>query len=251
MNEEQYQERYIELMQKLEKTFSNQIRPIENSIFRAAAKHVEHGYIREADVVVDRFKEKQVDVLMKRYIRTAMVFGSFIDKIQPKKKSNNYKEISPAFWLAIRSWAKKEAAQNVSKISTTQKQLIAQTVFQGIREGKGNKEIARDLRKTGQVVSRYRANMIARTETHNAAGKATEEMARGLGVAEEKKWLDSEDERVRSYHRNIMNGDWIKADDPFIVDGIAMDYPGDSMGGASNVVNCRCVCIYRKSPEMV
>jgi len=33
-------------------------------------------------------------------------------------------------------------------------------------------------------------------------------------------------------------------DQPFIVDGESLDYPGDPSGSAANVINCRCGVSY-------
>jgi hypothetical protein len=33
-------------------------------------------------------------------------------------------------------------------------------------------------------------------------------------------------------------------DEPFIVMGEQLDYPGDPVGSAGNVINCRCTQIY-------
>jgi hypothetical protein len=36
----------------------------------------------------------------------------------------------------------------------------------------------------------------------------------------------------------------------FIVGGVPMEYAGDPKGGASNVINCRCVIIYADERDM-
>ena len=39
------------------------------------------------------------------------------------------------------------------------------------------------------------------------------------------------------------DGQEVKIDEPFIVDGESLMYPGDVTGSASNVINCRCTVI--------
>ena len=248
MTEREYQKRYTLLLEKLERTFARQMKPLINTIFRAAANAVDNGHVRDADIVVNKYKLVLQELLIKRHLRTAQVFGTFVDVTASKKNLIiSRKKLSETFWNSIRLWAKTEAARNISYIADTQKKMIATTVFNGLRNGKGSKQIARDLRKAGQIISPVSANMIARTETHNAAGFASQEMSRDLGISDEKKWLDAFDERVRIDHRGVEGGDWIPENKAFNVGGELMAYPGAAGASAKNVINCRCVAIYRRA----
>ena len=50
--------------------------------------------------------------------------------------------------------------------------------------------------------------------------------------------------RVPPYADQAMNGKEVPLDEDFIVRGMPMSYTGDPKGGASNVINCRCVTVY-------
>jgi hypothetical protein len=95
---------------------------------------------------------------------------------------------------------------------------------------------------------KYRADVIARTESidalragqHNAIMQAVE-----LGEVDArdamKTWDSSLDDRTREDHA-AADGQTVPVDQPFIVAGEALMYPGDTSMGASagNTIQCRC-----------
>jgi|TARA_R110000803_G_scaffold48351_1_gene100445 uncharacterized protein with gpF-like domain len=103
-------------------------------------------------------------------------------------------------------------------------------------------------------ISRSRAALIARTETHNAASFANHEYhitaQKDLGIKMLKKWVATNDARTRSAH-SIANGQTVDIDEKFIIGGVEMGFAGDSVGGAKNVINCRCVIIYADEQDVV
>ncbi len=96
--------------------------------------------------------------------------------------------------------------------------------------------------------ARSRAALVARTETHSAATFANHQYYKtasddyGLGLV--KQWVATNDARTRESHRNANGQERDMAED-FLIDGVPMNYAGDPKGGAKNVVNCRCVIIYK------
>lgn len=105
------------------------------------------------------------------------------------------------------------------------------------------------------VLSEYRAQVIAQTETHSAAifaGIETDRAeAQSSGVQIEKAWVSVEDEVTRPWHLEMDPEDFIPDDSPFIVDGEPMDYPGDPSGSPENIINCRCLLITQAVPDRV
>jgi hypothetical protein len=63
------------------------------------------------------------------------------------------------------------------------------------------------------------------------------------GVGMIKEWVATSDTRTRTSHM-IANGTKVSMDEDFTVGGSPMKYAGDPRGGASNVINCRCVIVY-------
>jgi hypothetical protein len=93
---------------------------------------------------------------------------------------------------------------------------------------------------------RYRGEVIGRTESINAlrAGQA-EAIQQAIDTTEVdtagsyKIWDSESGPRTRAAHLEA-NGQKVPIDEPFIVDGEALDYPGDPAGSAANVIQCRC-----------
>lgn len=94
---------------------------------------------------------------------------------------------------------------------------------------------------------RYRAETIARTEAmaslHQAQDEAIRQAVEAGAVAASVVsfvWRTARDKRVRDTHW-IMEGDRVKMGNPFITgSGARLRYPGDPLGPASEVINCRC-----------
>lgn len=92
----------------------------------------------------------------------------------------------------------------------------------------------------------HRAEVIARTETLNAirAGKheAIDQAAQQAGLpdqAVQRKWDASGDADVRPDHE-AADGQTVGKNEPFIVGGASLMYPGDPNGPPEQTVQCRC-----------
>ena len=98
---------------------------------------------------------------------------------------------------------------------------------------------------------RYRAENIARTESLNALRSGQNEAIRqavDIGELDQefatKTWQDTGDSRTRPEH-GMADGQTVPLDQPFIVGGERLMHPGDSIGSAGNVINCRCRANYK------
>ena len=127
-----------------------------------------------------------------------------------------------------------------------------------IRQGRADDltlpQIAREITSKVIPLTRSRAALIARTETHNAASFASHmyhnQVRNDLGIKMLKRWTATNDARTRSAHASA-NGQTVPMDEKFIVGGVPMEYAGDPAGGAKNTVNCRCVIIYVDEDDIV
>lgn len=88
-----------------------------------------------------------------------------------------------------------------------------------------------------------RARVIAITETTRAYGAATVaagmEQARVTGRRLSKRWDSERDQRVRLTHQ-AADGQVVDLSAPFLVGDFYLMFPGDPMGPADEVINCRC-----------
>ena len=115
-------------------------------------------------------------------------------------------------------------------------------------EGVGNDAIGRELSQRFSFLSRRRADVIARTETHAAVSTAQDRYHMRLSdryaIQVRKRWLATSDARTRSAHTQ-MNGTEVAMDEKFLMpNGTRMKHVGDPAGGPANTINCRCVILY-------
>jgi len=145
-------------------------------------------------------------------------------------------------------------AMHVTQISETTRALIVAEVARLKDKGFTLDQITKGILNTagGGAFSIARANMIARTETHQALNYANHEISKKLGL-EKKQWQNVGDLRVRDWHRSsFVQGQTQNIEDPFIVPApvaggtIINDqlmFCGDPNGLPANVINCRCFTV--------
>lgn len=85
----------------------------------------------------------------------------------------------------------------------------------------------------------WRADRISRTEVAGAVNAGVDAYARDSGRAWWRQWWSSLDSRVRGTHR-IAHGQVVAPGERFLVGGDTLRYPGDPLGSAREVINCRC-----------
>jgi uncharacterized protein with gpF-like domain len=129
--------------------------------------------------------------------------------------------------------------ERIASIANTTRQQIVNAVEAGYSDGLGVAEIAKSIRGRLPEFTSSRSAMIARTETHGAANFGANEAAQETGLQLRKEWISASDDRTRDDHR-AADGQIVGMDEPFIVGGERLMYPGDPRGSAEQVVNCRC-----------
>lgn len=130
------------------------------------------------------------------------------------------------------------------------KKNIAAEVSRGIVNGASYADVAQQikLKMTGTYNTNggamARAMTIARTEGHRVqvqAGFDACYAAKDMGANVLKQWDSALDNRTRPTHR-VVDGEIRELDKPF---SNGLQCPGDSSGGAAEVVNCRCALLQR------
>ena len=89
------------------------------------------------------------------------------------------------------------------------------------------------------------------TETCAAYGFARDVAMRDAGI-EFKAWLSSHGPRVRPAHAEAeahYGKHPIPLDEPFVVDGEELMYPGDASGSPGNIINCQCIQLAVAPPK--
>jgi hypothetical protein len=88
--------------------------------------------------------------------------------------------------------------------------------------------------------NRARSLVIARTESTKTANFGINMGAESSDYEVQKFWINTRDARTRPSHL-AMTKDRIALNQPFMVGGVPMMYPGEVGAPAAEVVNCRCV----------
>lgn len=128
---------------------------------------------------------------------------------------------------------------NVSKL----KKSITQEVSRGIASGLSYNDIARNISNAAKAPL-SRAKTIARTEGHRIQVTSTadaQKAAKAKGADVVKQWDATLDGKTRDSHRQV-DGEIRELDETF---SNGLKQPGDSAGGAAEVVNCRCALLTR------
>lgn len=96
----------------------------------------------------------------------------------------------------------------------------------------------------------YRAERLVRSSYNTASNNAHNAALQEAGFTK-KRWLTSRDARVRRpegsspFDHVAAEGQTVAIDEPFIVSGEQLMFPGDRSRGASagNIINCRCTTV--------
>lgn len=115
---------------------------------------------------------------------------------------------------------------------------VSREVTRGIAANMPYKDIARNL-KNASGVTMGRAKTIARTEGHRIQQEGkfdVQKRTKNAGADVVKQWDATLDAKTRESHAAV-DGEIKEVDEKF---SNGLMYPGDSSGGAAEVVNCRC-----------
>ena len=169
--------------------------------------------------------------------------------------ANNYqkyltKNLDPTqldIWQnSFASFGSAVGAQRVTLVSGTAKNNLIRITQQLMSDPEfmtlGAVERGRILKNQFNTYSQFQSERLVRTEATNAANFATMESSKTIfpGAQMMKEWIASFDDRTRSTHSEAGASDPIPYNEPFMVGGSLMMYPGDPSGDAAEVINCRC-----------
>ena len=172
---------------------------------------------------------------------SALTMSEYI--VKPKKSLS---DVSPTTIqdTVIRDWINTFGAELITRITATTQDDLKRVIGNGIRDGLTEREITAQIYSVAPTVGASRSQAIARTETHGAANLSAKATAEAAGVEMMREWVASSGNRTRSTHAKA-NGQIVGMDEPFIVGGVELMYPGDSSANEpSETINCRCAVAY-------
>jgi len=142
--------------------------------------------------------------------------------------------VQPAF----KDWIEKNGLERSTLINDTTKKDLAKSLSDGIQNGESILELQDRVKDQFDGLRDYRSERIARSESSITMNAGTLDTYKAGGVSK-KEWLATLDGREREAHAEA-DGQIVNIDEPFIVDGEELMYPGDPAGSAENTINERC-----------
>lgn len=243
----------------------------KDNYWRSFESQRERWYRRVGSQVADRFNDERKQVLVafrdggealairavdrneddweKLYRSVYFSVGEdFARRVLSAFKSQLYdvKFEDDIFTRAVMNWLTTEGARRVVGVSQTTKDQIRRELLAGHALGESMFDLSKRLQSMYQEFSNVRAERIARTETISASNLGSQTAAKSTGLPLEKEWIATLDNRTRDPHA-AAHGQRRGLDDPYVVGGQRLRYPGDTSLGASadNTIQCRCTESYR------
>ena len=242
----------VALERRLSKEISQVLRKETRSIMESIERTGDIGPI-ENEALLQK-------VLERHYGRVHKVFGDQVSKRLSSKAKLSAQELAEASSDLARQAAFRAANQANRIMATTVRNaeralnIALQERTNKLLEGipVTNRELSRTAGRKLQQLSASRTKAIAAMETNvsaeEAKNKEIEKLIQGRDTSQVqlvKEWLSQGDSRVREIHLEADSQE-VPIDQPFIVGGESLMYPGDTSLGASpgNVINCRCSVFY-------
>ena len=215
-------------------------RQIQNAM-RAGLKQFEQdGSTVGIDSVVDPYEIRMTATIGTEARNIMQTFG---ERILGNEKRLRKDIGDDPFEQAMQNYIRIYGLQHAELITRTTKEQLKQLIQDGLNDGIGTEQIARNIRKKIPSMAQFRAATIARTETHTAANFGSQAAAEATGLVLMKEWAAAEDDRTRPDHSDA-DGQVVPMDGSFTVGGVQLQFPGDPSGPPEQIINCRCVQLF-------
>jgi len=149
------------------------------------------------------------------------------------------KELTENQWNGfMREWIALHGVERMNGVTETTIRRLRVALQDGITRGESIQDVSRRIVSTGSgIADMARARVIARTEIISASNVGSLKGAMDTGVAFNKEWLATMDDRTRDSHI-AADGQEVDQNGTFVVGGEPLLYPGDINASPGNVINC-------------
>lgn len=219
-------------------------------VANCAASYRNTSHFRDSDFYAH---EKNIQTILERaYLKIGRIIHTEVSLFIKADNPFYEKKGQSRFEYLLLEWAREEAARKAKPIAGTTRADLNRAVQKAFRAEAPEAVVIKEILAV-RGFSNFRADAIARTETHNAAMYASlttvEDYAATEEVTVKKLWSPTVDDRSREGHAEMENHPAIGMTELFDVpnkDGGTdkMDRPGDTSAPADQVINCRCVLTY-------
>lgn len=240
--------RQVALLDRLTVQFRGRL---ERELSAAMKDMVEH-WLQTNQVVLPRGFYDRVEATYRQMaLASITAFGNRIyDQGKafgfPLESKESFSQIMTR--LALRYISQEAIRRRITEVTETTRKQIVRAVSKGYSDGLGQRGVADYILDLVPSLAQYRANMIARTETHGAANYGSDEAAKQTGLPLSREWLSAHDERTRETHRQA-NGTTAPMGGKFKVGDAELAFPGDPEGPPEEIINCRCTLAYNVDQE--
>lgn len=210
---------------------------------KAVRKYQDDNSSVGVDAIVLQAMPQMQKLLADQYRFIMVQYGERILSGLKSNSPNVRKDSNDIFMRKVQEYIGTWSLNTSELITATTMKQLRDLIKRGEVDGLSSREIAKNITEVIPSISNVRANTIARTETHSAAGYANESAAEATGLQLKKEWVAFIDGREREAHAQA-DGQVVNKDDTFTVDGEELQYAGDPSGSAGNIINCRCVILY-------
>lgn len=150
---------------------------------------------------------------------------------------------------AFRAYMYERSMKKAKKILTTSAEIlnlvIDSVVAEGLSEGQSIGVISGALKDSFlgkmRTIQNYEAERIARTEVIGASNKGSYDGALSTGLNMQKGWSTSGLQGIRPTHLLYESFGWVSMEKEYAA---GLRHPGDPLGEAGEIINCRCTIIY-------
>lgn len=111
-----------------------------------------------------------------------------------------------------------------------------------IEQGKSLEHTTEEIITETRDMAKWEVDRISRTETQRAYNQSKLETMKVNPKITGKRWVNSGLSNSREAHVEA-DGQTVAVDEPFIVDGEELMYPGDPDGSPENTINCACTMV--------
>lgn len=232
---------FVRLSAVFERRMATELR----SAYRDAGARIEAEGELGISAALAPHRERFERLFINAYTNTADTFAKRIRGSMKAAYPRYRKDFGFTFEDRLDGFVRTWTATKVVQINSTTEQQIKGIVRRVLERGDTLADAAKEIRAFAGPMSATRAHIIARTETHTAANAGLQMEAEVSEFDMAKEWISSLDDRVRTdppdeFDHAEPDGQTASKLEGFDVGGEILQFPGDPLGSAGNIINCRC-----------
>lgn len=215
---------------------------------KAITEAIENG--KDVGTAIENLFNKDMDLMLKHSLAGAFINGLEwgADHAQTLLGKKGAKEISEETRRLFNIWIDTYGLELCKDMNKTTKLKLRKILSEAVDEGDSLPVRKKKLIEASNGMfaddKKYRAELIARTESCTTMNAGSHELYRSEGITM-KEWISVQDDRTRDAHL-VMDGVVVPIEEKFEVpatsqsEGAFMEYAGDPTAPAGQVCNCRC-----------